>query len=365
MIKRTLKVTIAATIYYMGLLPFRDKWLAGNVKLGNYMILMYHRVMPSDIKAKDIKPWMHIKSHPGIVVSCDMFDAQMRYLNDHYDVISLEELCKKINKYESIPRRTVVITFDDAWRDNYVYAYPVLKKYNLPATIFIPTGFIDSSNVFWPERLINYFKKEEVINAQTLERLSKIVAPETYALLDKLGPKNIKSKSEYYVTHLIKYMKYLAPQDRNAILDIILGHDPEDDNMDDASRILLSWKEISEMKDYNIDFGSHCVNHEILTMIDGDDQAYELKESFNILQERLKMPSMSLAYPNGNYDDNIKKMAKQVGYYCALTTNVMRESNDDDIYSLNRINVHDGFCRGLFGGFSKARFFCHIHGLLS
>ena len=101
------------------------------------------------------------------------------------------------------------------------------------------------------------------------------------------------------------------------------------------------------MKDYNIDFGSHCVNHEILTMIDGDDQAYELKESFNILQERLKMPSMSLAYPNGNYDDNIKKMAKQVGYYCALTTNVMRESNDDDIYSLNRINVHDGFCRAL------------------
>ncbi len=364
MIRRAIKIAIAALIYYIGFFPFRKSWLAKNTKTGNYLILMYHRVIPSDINPVDVKPWMSIQSHPGIVVLSNLFDAQMKYLQDNYDIISLKELCDRIGANEEVTRRTVVITFDDAWRDNYVYAFPVLKKYNIPATIFIPTGFIDSNNVFWPERLINYFRMDNVIDAQTLEKLSKLVSTETCGLLNKLGPEYKKSKSEYYVTDLIKNMKCLAPTDRDALLDIILGHEPEDGSMDEASRILLNWREIEEMKNFNIEFGSHCVNHEILTMIDKDDQVYELTESNRFLKEKLSVPSISLAYPNGNYDASIKELARKTGYYCALTTGSAGGPEDGDIYSLNRINIHDGFCRGLLGGFSKALFFCHIHRLL-
>lgn len=71
-------------------------------------------------------------------VRVDTFERQMRFLKSHhYNVLSLESIVTLIKKGEKIPPRSVAITFDDGYRDNYIFAYPILKKYNLPATIFI------------------------------------------------------------------------------------------------------------------------------------------------------------------------------------------------------------------------------------
>lgn len=80
----------------------------------------------------------------SISVSPGNFRRQMRFLSEHnYNVISLGKFVQgRLNKRE-FPRNTVVITFDDGYRDNFIFAYPVLKKYNFPATIFVITDFID------------------------------------------------------------------------------------------------------------------------------------------------------------------------------------------------------------------------------
>lgn len=66
------------------------------------------------------------------------FECQMRYLADNYKTVSL----KKINNFEELNGLSVVITFDDGYEDNFLNAYPILKKYNLPATIFLTSDFI-------------------------------------------------------------------------------------------------------------------------------------------------------------------------------------------------------------------------------
>jgi len=74
----------------------------------------------------------------SLSVSCDNFKSQMRFLSSHgYNVISLREFIEAKTKKDSLPRNTVVITFDDGYEDNYSAAYPILKEYNLPATIFV------------------------------------------------------------------------------------------------------------------------------------------------------------------------------------------------------------------------------------
>jgi len=147
-------------------------------------ILMYHSITAEQA--------------PGnmIAVSIQAFERQMRFLKEHkYNVIPLEELAELIRRKEKVPPKTVVITVDDGWDNVYTNAYPVLKKYNLPATAFIivnevgrigPKGYRDrlsweeirtmqgsglisiGSHCLGPEPLIN-IKSDGVIRREIFE----------------------------------------------------------------------------------------------------------------------------------------------------------------------------------------------------
>ncbi|MBL7085216.1 MAG: polysaccharide deacetylase family protein [Candidatus Omnitrophica bacterium] len=83
----------------------------------------------------------------SLSVSPENFRCQMAFLSRrNYNVISLAQLVQSMQKETKLPRNTVVITFDDGYEDNYTFAYPVLKKYNLPATIFVIVNSIDQEN---------------------------------------------------------------------------------------------------------------------------------------------------------------------------------------------------------------------------
>jgi peptidoglycan/xylan/chitin deacetylase (PgdA/CDA1 family) len=89
-------------------------------------ILMYHSVNPAAQKENRLS------------VNPELFERQMRFLKEHnYNVVRLEELVPMLKGDKMIPAKTVAITFDDGYIDNYDYAFPVLKKYGIPATIFI------------------------------------------------------------------------------------------------------------------------------------------------------------------------------------------------------------------------------------
>jgi peptidoglycan/xylan/chitin deacetylase (PgdA/CDA1 family) len=137
-------------------------------------ILMYHSVGP------DARP------ENRLVVSAATFERQVRFLKNHkYNVLPLENLADLIRQHKKIPPKTVAITFDDGYKDFYVYAYPILKKYNLAATMFViineverpqgdrlswnniremnNSGIISfGSHALGPEPLINLKSKDEV-----------------------------------------------------------------------------------------------------------------------------------------------------------------------------------------------------------
>jgi peptidoglycan/xylan/chitin deacetylase (PgdA/CDA1 family) len=94
-------------------------------------ILMYHSVKKQ------------VPAGSKLVVSVKAFERQMRFLKSHhYNVVPLGIVAALIKEKKKIPARTVVITFDDGRKDNYTYAFPVLKKYHLPATIFVIINII-------------------------------------------------------------------------------------------------------------------------------------------------------------------------------------------------------------------------------
>ncbi len=98
-----------------------------------------------------------------LFVTPDNFVRQMQYLKDKgYRIVSLDELVEGIKKERKFKRNTVVITIDDGYEDNYIYAYPVLKGYGFPATIFIIANFIDSKKGYMSWEEIKTMAKDNI-----------------------------------------------------------------------------------------------------------------------------------------------------------------------------------------------------------
>lgn len=154
-------------------------------------ILMYHSVNP--VQNPKIR---------GLIVSPEGFRKQMRFLKERrYNVVSLEALVDMISLGKKIPPKTVAITFDDGYKDNYQYAFPVLKEYRLPATFFIIVNEVSrrqNDRLSWRELMImrdsgivsfgsHCLKPEPLVNVKPEDALRQEIFDSRKILEEKLG----------------------------------------------------------------------------------------------------------------------------------------------------------------------------------
>src|SRR3989338_5209539 len=103
-------------------------------------ILCYHRICPMEEVGKDSR---------SLCVTPKQFERQMFLLKAlGYQPTTLQELSAHLKDQKNIKKRSIVLTFDDGYEDNYTYAFPLLKKYSFPATIFLVTDWIGKKNVW-------------------------------------------------------------------------------------------------------------------------------------------------------------------------------------------------------------------------
>lgn len=120
-----------------------EPYLLGGLSIDGYQevpILTYHN--------------FSTRATNKMTVTASEFEAQMRYLKDHdYHVISMKSFFEFLDFKRQIPKKSVLIAIDDGWRSFYTLAYPILKKYGYPATLFIYTGLIDGekNHLNWAE----------------------------------------------------------------------------------------------------------------------------------------------------------------------------------------------------------------------
>lgn len=116
---------------YCGYVQLRDfiLSLAGRSRA---VVLYYHRIGATDV----------------LTTSTEEFSRQLHYFKNRYECISLAELCRRLREGQGFRRRSIVITFDDGYRDNFTQAAPLLKEKGLTATFFVSTGFIETERDF-------------------------------------------------------------------------------------------------------------------------------------------------------------------------------------------------------------------------
>jgi peptidoglycan/xylan/chitin deacetylase (PgdA/CDA1 family) len=97
-------------------------------------VLMYHQLAPKDVS---------LRARHNVLVTPEVFEAQLQYLKKSgYTTITCSDLADYLIDKKPLPTRPILLTFDDGWRSNYLYAFPLLKKYEMKATIFLITAMM-------------------------------------------------------------------------------------------------------------------------------------------------------------------------------------------------------------------------------
>lgn len=137
---RIVKITSIVFVLFLSLILVISLFLRVN-----YInpVLMYHYIEDTERAKKDKR-----------IVTPQSFEKQMRFLKvNDYNVITLEEFAGYLKEKRKVPKNTVVLTFDDGHLDNYQEAYPILKKYGLPATMFVIVNNLSKPNFMTEEQI--------------------------------------------------------------------------------------------------------------------------------------------------------------------------------------------------------------------
>ncbi|MET0026775.1 MAG: polysaccharide deacetylase family protein [Candidatus Thiodiazotropha sp.] len=330
LVKRIIKSAIANALYYSGMLSFLKK----NKLSNKSFVLMYHRVLPSSLMES-------IHSTGGIVTDVELFSRHLDWLKEEFTILSVPELINIFEQGREIPSGSCVITFDDGWWDNYEFAKPLLEKKAVPAMIFLPYDYIGNDLVFWQEELLA--RLLALALSEDLSQQAKL--REITGLQGDLDKQSLRD----YITGL----KTLDYDEINAVLSE-LREIQSNIEVDLTNDRYLDWAQVDRMSRSVIKFGSHSLSHRMLTHIDRNEAKHEINESKRLLDEKLGGGVQAIAYPNGNSDEQIEKMAENAGYSIGFSTKPGYISKESNKMRLSRINVHTN------NSVSKPIFLCHI-----
>ncbi len=303
------------------------------------IVLMYHRI--ADARA-DV--W-------DIAVSPENLEEQLKFLKKTHSVIPLKELVTEVqNKW--IKKNSIAITFDDGYADNFYRAKPLLEKYQLPATFFIPSINIGKQKEFWwdelehlilftkhlPEHLsinINGNKIEfDLVDEQQLndEIISKHIAWKAY----KQEPPTLRASLFYEIWEALKPLNNEQQQEHLEILRNWMGRNISI-RTDYQCMSIEQIKELGANELFTIE--AHSETHAALAFHDKIFQKKELELNKFFLEKIMIKPIETVAYPYGSINKETVLAAMDVGFKAAFTTEEETISNKSQLYRLGRFQV--------------------------
>ena len=274
--------------------------------LGEPVILMFHGVIKHR-NAPDIE-----QEH--LHIPADAFDKICCLIAREYEPLSLDELIEIIIDERPIPKRGVVITFDDGYRNNLSIAQPILDAWNLPFTVYVSTRNIDTGQ-FFPTDLIRIALRRTMMQEIKLEGLKFDLC---------LSDPEARKKAE---NMLISKVKTLPQEKVNILLssvETLLTEEEWQAIREEAINLIpMNWDELKCLSERGASVGAHCHDHCLLHAHQSEQEVlYQLQTSRSLIEQHLGTCG-HLAYPNGSQRDiasAVREWVKESGYLSATTT---------------------------------------------
>jgi peptidoglycan/xylan/chitin deacetylase (PgdA/CDA1 family) len=330
-----IKNTIANAFDFFGII---DKRIINKSK-SSYLILMYHRIFQNTGFCKSFQAGMYVEP--------ETFEMHIRYLKQHFDVVSLSEMFSSVHDKERSRSAGPVcaLTFDDGWQDFFKFAFPVLMRNQVPATVFLPTGYIGTNDWFWTDRLGRIMATDIQrvkpggrgfpLDNSLMERITHLHGPFEKKLETAISI--LKEREEKEIEEVIAEL-----QERSGIRAASL------------ERIFLNWEEVREMRSSGwVSYGSHTHHHRILIHLKEEEVRRELGLSKQILLREgvVDFTFIPFCYPNGASNQRIAGMVREAGYHLAVSTGTGWNEKNASPFALKRVPIHQDMTasREMFG----------------
>jgi len=325
-IKFILETIISTLLYYSGF-----NWLYEKIMRNgrNIPIIFYHEIGSND---KD--------GSAKFSVSVEHFEKQIKWLTKRFNIVTIDELIKHITGEIKLPGKVIAVTFDGGYVGNYQHAFPLLKKYNIPATIYIITDPVGGN----------------LSNSLKLLYLTLLTQKDQFKLTynGKEHEFEIRTRDQKRLAKeiILKHMRLIdSKKQDNLLKQISQSLNVELSGL--AQKLFLSWDQIYEMNNNPlITIESHSLTHPRLTEVALEEARREIVESKVNIESKLGEKITSFCYPDGFFNEEIIDLVKEAGYSSALaviTSGILNDLNKigDNVFELRRIHLPDRFYKPL------------------
>ena len=283
------------------------------------VFLMYHRVidLPND-------PF-------NLAVSPENFAEQMAFLKQHCQPLSVAEFAE-CERQGNLPRRAVVVTFDDGYFDNFAYAHPILEAEKIPWTLFVTNGFIDRDREVWSDAL-----GRVMLEAASLpERVELQIANQLHVWNTTTAQKRLEACLD-----LQRLLLPLRNEEREFYIDKLNTLAGIEQQLRPEYRMMTCAELQALVRSPFVEIGGHTISHPFLTTLAKEEQLTEIAAGREALASMVNQPVRSFAYPFGDYSERTVDLVKEAGFETAVTVNPVKVSGDIDLFQLGRFQVHN------------------------
>lgn len=286
------------TLSILGYTKIRVRYL---IQKGDIPVLVFHRITPDyDLFTQPIHP--------------DGFYKLMKELSLHFQFASLASLDN------TPPDGSLCVTFDDATEDFYHFAWPILKELDIPVTLFVPVESVLSGKPIWNYEVFSWLAERE--RGERITILGKhYKVPHNNTKLFSLGQvlinglEGLSIEDRRTVVQNLEYEKCLAPP--------------------------MSWSQLREIVDQGVKIGSHSFTHSNLCNLSTQEILFELAESKYQIETELGITPECIAYPRGNYNEMVSKIATRFHDKAFSTTGLPYNRTDPDGSAVPRIGIYN------------------------
>jgi len=291
--------------------------LAGNLREPSTAILMYHSVM--------LDPAQYADSLGDMIHPESEFRLQMELIARDYLPLSLDDLVGALQTGRDLPKRSVVITFDDGYTDNSEIALPILNHFGIAATFYITVDCVEKRTLPWPSRLRYAFRN--TLRSTWTDSQAKVWT---------LSP---AGRQAAFVSVCDECCQLTGRVQEDFVLRVereLESHVPSQ-----LGALMMNYDQIRDLARQGHIVGSHTMTHPNMAYIHNGELRTELAESKRRLEVQLNMQVKHFAYPcpalSPHWNERTKEATRAVEYSSAVTTNSGLVEVGDNPLQLKRL----------------------------
>ena len=279
----------------------------------------------------------------------NLFKEQINYMRKHYNIITMEEVIYSIDEQIKLPKKSMLLTFDDAYADHYTNVFPILDKYKLQGSFYTPVKAILEHTVLDVNKI--HFILASIENKQPLINDLKILI-ELYKKEYNLNEFNyyykklaqasrMDTKEVIFIKRLLQVE--LEEELRMKIVDTLFEKYIGVDEDAFSRELYMNEEQLQHMIRSGMHIGNHGYNHYWWNHLNKEEMSEELDLSINFLKKLgVNMNNWTACYPYGSYDEQSINMLKERGCKLALTTDVaIATTNNNMRFTMPRLDTND------------------------